>query len=105
MYKLMILFRRPSDLEAFEQAWSHEFVPRAEKMPGIRRVAVSRVQGAPAGEADLHLVHELYFDDAEALQQAMVSPEGQEAGRALMAFAAEYASLYFAEHQEEDRGE
>jgi hypothetical protein len=33
----------------------------------------------------------------------MTSPQGQEAGRALMSFAAGQVSLYFAEHLEEER--
>jgi uncharacterized protein (TIGR02118 family) len=99
----MLLFRRPEDVDGFEQRWSHEFVPRAEKMPGIRRVTVSRVYGSPAGPADLHLVHEFYFDDSEALQSALVSPQGVEAGQALMSIAGSFVSLCFAEHLEEDR--
>jgi uncharacterized protein (TIGR02118 family) len=103
VHKLMLLFRRPDNVDGFEQRWSHEFVPRAERMPGIRRVTVSRVYGGPAGSADLHLVHEIFFDDAEALQRALVSPEGVEAGQALMSIAGSFVSLCFAEHLEEDR--
>jgi len=99
----MLLFRRPDEVDGFEQRWSHEFVPRAERMPGIRRVAVSRVHGGPAGATDLHLVHEIFFDDADSLQRALISPEGVEAGRALMDFAAKFVTLCFAEHLEEDR--
>lgn len=99
----MLLFRRPEDIDEFEQRWSHEFVPRAERMPGIRRVTVSRVYGGPAGPADLHLVHEFFFDDAEALQRGLVSSEGVEAGRALISIAGDSVRLCFAEHLEEDR--
>jgi uncharacterized protein (TIGR02118 family) len=103
VHKLMLLFRRPEDVDEFEQRWSHEFVPRAERMPGIRRVTVSRIYGGPAGPADLHLVHEFFFDDADALQRGLVSPEGVEAGRALINIAGSFVSLCFAEHLEEDR--
>lgn len=103
MHKLMLLFRRPDDVDGFEQRWSHEFVPRAESMPGIRRVTVSRIYGGPAGPADLHLVHEIFFDDAEALQRALVSPEGVAAGQTLISIAGDFVSLCFAEHLEEDR--
>jgi uncharacterized protein (TIGR02118 family) len=99
----MLLFRRPDDVDQFEERWSHEFVPRAERMPGICRVTVSRVYGGPAGPADLHLVHEFFFDDADALQRGLVSPEGVEAGRALINIAGSFVSLCFAEHLEEDR--
>lgn len=99
----MLLFRRPEDVDGFEQRWSHEFVPKAEKMPGIRRVTVSRVYGSPAGPAELHLVHEIFFDDAESLQRALISAEGVEAGKALISIAGSFVSLCFAEHLEEDR--
>jgi uncharacterized protein (TIGR02118 family) len=99
----MIYFRRPTDPTTLERRWSEEFVPLAEKMPGIRRVTVSRVVGAPGEGCDLHLVHEFFFRDKEALTRAMLSPEGQAAGRALMSFAGEHATLCFAEHLEEDR--
>lgn len=103
MHKLMILFRKTDDLLELETRWSQEFVRLAEQMPGLRRVSVSRILGGPGGEVDLHLVHEFYFDDLAAVQAAMASPQGQQAGRALMEFAAESATLVFAEHLEEDR--
>ena len=103
MHKLMVIFRTPTDVPVFESRWSEEFVPRAEQMPGLRRVILSRVMGGPAGLTDIHLVHEFIFDDVDAVQAAMVSPEGQAAGRALMGFAAPYVSLCFAEHLEEGR--
>ena len=99
----MLVFRPPLDPTGFEQRWSEEFVPRAEKMPGLRRVALARAYGGPAGPTDVYLVHEFFFDDAEALRQAMTSPEGIEAGRSLMGFAARQVSLAFAEHLEEER--
>ena len=103
MHKLMLLFRRPTSIEGFETAWSAEFVPAAEQMPGIRRVAVSRAVESLAGPADLYLVHEFFFDSLASARQAMASAAGQAAGRALMSFASENVTLCFAEHLEEDR--
>ncbi len=102
MYKLMILFRRLGDTLKMEERWSQEFVPLADKMPGLRRIALSRIKERPDGLVDLHMVHELYFDDLDALRRAMASPEGQAAGHALMAFASGRVNLYFAEHREDD---
>ena len=102
MYKLMILFRRLGDTLRMEERWSREFVPLADKMPGLRRIALSRIKERAGGLVDLHMVHELYFDDLVALRHAMASPEGQAAGRALMAFASGKVDLYFAEHREDD---
>ncbi|OGO10912.1 MAG: hypothetical protein A2Z66_14650 [Chloroflexi bacterium RBG_13_66_10] len=103
MHKLMLLFRHPASIEGFETAWSHSFVPAAEQMPGIRRVTVSRPLESLSGPSDLYLVHEFFFDNLPLAREAMTSPAGQAAGRALMSFAAENVSLCFAEHLEEDR--
>ena len=103
MHKLMILFKRSAGILDMEARWSNEFVQKAEAMPGLRRVSVSRVAGGPSGGVDLHLVHEFFFDDFQALQHALSSPEGQVAGRALMSFAADTVTICFAEHLEETR--
>jgi uncharacterized protein (TIGR02118 family) len=100
MHKLVVMIRGTADAEQLERRWSEEFVPLAERMPGLRRVAVGRAAGAPSGTAKVLLLHEFFFDDLLALQSAMISPEGQAAGQALMRFAGERAELFFAEHLE-----
>jgi uncharacterized protein (TIGR02118 family) len=102
VHKLMLIFRRPKDLAAFETRWSHDFVRAAEKMPGIRRVTVSRINGGLSDNVDFHLVHEFYFDNAESMRRAMASEKGQKAGNILMSFAADIVTLCFAEHWEDD---
>jgi len=100
VHKLMVIFHTPSDPTTFERCWSESFVRAAEQMPGLRRVAVSRAAGGPAGQVDVYLVHEFFFEDLHAVQEAMASPEGQIAGRALMSFAGEKVTLCFADHLE-----
>jgi uncharacterized protein (TIGR02118 family) len=102
MHKLMLIFRRPMDVETFETRWSHDFVGAAEKMPDIRRVTVSRISGGVSNAGDVYLVHEFYFDDAESMRRAMASGHGQKAGKLLMGFAADIVSICFAEHWEDD---
>jgi uncharacterized protein (TIGR02118 family) len=102
VHKLVIVLRGRRDADELERRWSEDFVPLAEKMPGLRRVLVGRVIGSPAGGAETLLVHELLFDDFPSLQAAMTSPAGQAAGSALIQFAGERAELLFAEHLEMD---
>lgn len=101
MVKLILLFRTPDDVPAFESRWSQDFVPLLDKIPGLRRVAVARTLQTLTGEADLYLAHELYFDDLLAARQALATPEGQAAGRALMSFAAGAVTLCLAHHLED----
>jgi uncharacterized protein (TIGR02118 family) len=105
MHKLVVVLRGAEDSERIERRWSDDFVPLAEKMPGLRRVLVGRGAGSPRGRSDVLLVHEFLFEDREALYAAMTSPEGQAAGEALMRFAGEGAEVFFAEHHEMTLGD
>jgi uncharacterized protein (TIGR02118 family) len=58
---------------------------------------VAKVYGGPAGESDLHLIAEMYFESREALMEAMKSPEGKAAGKDVMSFAGNIISMHFAE--------
>jgi len=100
MHKLVVVLRGVAESDRLARHWSEDFVPLAEKMPGLRRVLVGRVNGAPSGPADVLLLHEFLFDNLASLRAAMISPEGQAAGAALMRFAGERAELFFAEHFE-----
>ena len=37
-HKLVILFKQPDNPTLFERRWSEEFVPLAEKLPGLHKV-------------------------------------------------------------------
>jgi uncharacterized protein (TIGR02118 family) len=104
VYKLIILFNQPADPEAFEQRWSEEFVPLAERLPGLQRVVVSHTAGGPAGPVPIYLIHELHFSGMNALTRAMTSPEGVAAGQCLVRLAGSSATLLFAEHMEDAPG-
>src|SRR3989304_4465360 len=49
MHKLVVVLRGAAESEWMERRWSEDFVPLAERMPGLRRVLVGRVRGAAAG--------------------------------------------------------
>lgn len=101
MHKLILLFRKPEDIDLFEDRWSHEFVPTAEAMPSLRRVSISRVHGSLSRESDVYLIHELYFDDRNSMEQAMASEAGQAAGKVLVSIAGDRVEVLFAEHLED----
>lgn len=102
MVKLIIFFRKPADVDAFEEHFANYHVPLINAMPNMRRAAVTRAIGAPRGEAPYYLIHEVYFEDMPALNYALNSSEGRAAGADLMVFAREIVSLMFAEVWGED---
>jgi uncharacterized protein (TIGR02118 family) len=97
MYKLSILFRAPADIPRFEHDWAHTFVPLAEAMPGILRVAVSNIDGGPDGPAPFYKSHEFYFESRAAMDTAMNSESGVRAGYALNQFAPGLFTILFCE--------
>jgi uncharacterized protein (TIGR02118 family) len=100
-YKLIILFNQPENPAEFERRWSEEFVPLAERLPGLRRVVVSHTHGGPAGPVPVYLIHELHFETMSALTSAMTSEQGVAAGQCLVRVAKQNATLLFAEHMED----
>jgi uncharacterized protein (TIGR02118 family) len=97
MIKLIILFRKPKDTDAFEAHFSTTHVPLIAKMPNVKRSSVTRIIGAPRGDAPYHLIHEVYFDDLQACNFALNSPEGREAGADLLAWSRDIVTLMFGE--------
>lgn len=99
MVKLMALYKQPQDVATFERIYIGEHIPLAKKMPGLRRVEINRVTGAPRGEPAFYLIASLYFDDAESMQRSLASEESRAAARTLRDAGAE-VSMVLAEVEE-----
>ena len=78
MARLVAIYRKPADIEAFEKHYFETHIPLTKKMPGFRKYEVSRgpVLGV-AGPSDVYLIGTVYFDDLEVMKNAFASPEGQ----------------------------
>lgn len=101
MYKLILLFHENPAIPDLVERWSREFVPLADQLPGLQAVVVSHVEGGPAGPSDIRLIHELIFDDKDALTAAMQSAPGVQAGQGLVRLtqsAPRTVTLLFADH-------
>lgn len=97
MVKLVVLYKKPSDVAAFEKHYREIHLPLARKMPGIRRMDVSHVTGSPGGEAKYYMMAEIYFDTKESMMAALASPEGKAAGKDIMKVAGDIMHMMFAE--------
>ena len=101
MYKLVILIENLDDISAFEEIWP-KFLHYAESMPGLLRETTSLIDSVIFGEGIYAFMHELYFQDREQAQQAMVSTPGQNAGKLLQSMTGGRLVLFFADHKEDD---
>lgn len=79
--KVIVMYPRPTDVDAFEKVYLEEHVPLAvEKIKGITKFAASKVVGTPDGSTPpFHRIAELYFPSMQALQESVASPGTQEA--------------------------
>jgi uncharacterized protein (TIGR02118 family) len=101
MVKLIVLFRQPDVPTPDYEAQYNDFLIKLDRLPDLRRKAVCNVYAGPGGAAPYHAVVEAFFDDAAAMQSALTSPPGVEAGQALLAFATADAITLFSEVMEE----
>jgi uncharacterized protein (TIGR02118 family) len=87
--KLTVVYAKPDDADAFDKHYQDVHMPLVGRWPGVQRTEVAKVSGGPGGSASpYHLVTEIYFADGDALNAALGSPAGAEAGKDFMAIAA-----------------
>ena len=79
--KVVVIYPRPTDVDAFEKAYLEEHVPLAmEKIRGASKFAATKVVGTPDGSTPpFHRIAEFYFPSLAALQDCVGSPGTQEA--------------------------
>jgi uncharacterized protein (TIGR02118 family) len=102
MVKLVALYKKPANVDAFEQHYAHIHIPLVEKIPGIRKTEWTRFLASPQGEAPYYMMYEMYFDDMEAYKVAMRSEENRIAGQDLLSFAGDGVTLMVAETYEDE---
>ncbi|WP_433727519.1 EthD family reductase [Nocardia sp. CA-129566] len=75
MARFLVMYDRPSDIEAFERHYREVHIPLAEQLPGLRRYTVSHDATPVLGEP-YYLVAMLDWDDMESLGAALGSEAG-----------------------------
>ncbi len=100
MVKLTALYKKPSNVEEFDRYYKDVHTPLAKKLPGLKKIEIGKVIGAPGGEAEYHLVANLYFDNMDTLKKAMSSEEGKASAKDLNNFARGLAQMLICEVEE-----
>ncbi len=100
MTKLVALYRKPADVAAFEKHYFEVHTPLVKEYPGLKKLEITRITGAPIGETKYHLLCEMYFDSKEALDAALASKEGRAVAKDLMSFAADLVTVFVGDVQQ-----
>jgi uncharacterized protein (TIGR02118 family) len=98
MARMIVVWRTPKDVAAFERHYFDVHVPMAKALPGLRKYEVSRgpivaLNGAPPSQ----LISTLHFDSLAAIKDAFASAQGQAcaADRRLLAPDADVQTFLF----------
>jgi len=76
--KLVVLYTRPDDTDAFDKHYLGVHMPLANAIPGVQRAETGRVAAAAdGGEQSYYRIAELYFADQAALEAGFGSAEGK----------------------------
>jgi uncharacterized protein (TIGR02118 family) len=77
--KLVVMYPRPKDVDAFEKLYQKEHVPMAvEKLKGKTKFVATKVVGSPMGTPPYYRIAEVHFPSMEALQACTASEGGQQ---------------------------
>jgi uncharacterized protein (TIGR02118 family) len=104
--KVVIIYPRPQDEQAFERAYIDQHIPLVEnKLKGLTRLVLTKVTGSPLGKIAAYRIAEAYFSSMNDLHTCMESDAGKEVvahaqsistgGPPLVLFCEEEAFVYW----------
>mgnify|MGYP001342026348 CR=1 FL=1 len=102
MVKLIALYKQPEDQKAFDEHYYGPHTEITKKIPGLRKMEVTKIVGAPQGKSDYYLLCEMYYDDHDALQTAMKTDEAKASARDLMSFAGDLVTMMIGEEVDDN---
>jgi uncharacterized protein (TIGR02118 family) len=77
--KVVVIYPRPQDEAAFERAYKDEHIPMVEeKLKGITRLVLTKVNGSPQGKVSAYRIAELHFSSLDDLNKCVESEAGQQ---------------------------
>jgi uncharacterized protein (TIGR02118 family) len=77
--KLVVIYPRPKDVEAFEKVYLTEHVPMAvEKLAGKTKIVATKITASPQGTPPFYRIAEIYFPSMAALEACAATLGAQE---------------------------
>ena len=77
--KFMVIYPRPTDIEAFERVYKNEHVPMAvEKLGGKTKIVATKVVASPQGTPPFYRIAEIHFPSMAALETCAASAGAKE---------------------------
>lgn len=93
MYKMIALFKKPSDPEAFDEYYFGTHLPLTKKIPGLLEMKVTKFHG----DSPYYLMCEMVYESKNAFKESSKTPEAKASGRDVMNFAGNLVTFLFGE--------
>jgi uncharacterized protein (TIGR02118 family) len=78
--KLIVVYPRPKDIDAFEKVYQNEHVPLAvAKLEGKTKMVATKVLASPQGTPPFYRIAEVYFSSMADLEACAASDGGKQA--------------------------
>lgn len=102
MIKMVALYKHPENKEAFDQHYNEVHVPITAKIPGLRKMEVTKMLANPmGGQSEYYLMCEMYYDDMASFKAAMKTDEAKASAKDAMSFAGDIITLMIGEEVNE----
>lgn len=99
--KLVVIYPRPKDIEAFDQVYQKEHVPMAvEKLAGKTKLVATKVVASPQGTAPFYRIAEVHFPSMQALQACAASEGGKQTLAHAVAISSGGAPIFLVAEEE-----
>jgi uncharacterized protein (TIGR02118 family) len=77
--KLVVIYPRPKDLDAFEKVYTDDHVPLAvAKLAGKTKIVATKILGSPQGTPPFYRIAEIHFASIQDLEACTASDGGKE---------------------------
>jgi uncharacterized protein (TIGR02118 family) len=98
MVRILALHGMPMDESTYTGHYIDVHMPLVQKIPGVRNIRYGRVlRSADGRPVPYYMISDVYFDDLEALEHALASPEMAEAFADVPNFATGGVTIMFCE--------
>jgi uncharacterized protein (TIGR02118 family) len=78
--KLIVMYPRPKDVDAFEKIYQNEHVPLAvAKLEGKTKIVATKVLASPQGTPPFYRIAEIHFGSMADLEACAASDGGKQA--------------------------
>ena len=102
MPRLVDLYNKPDDTDAFDAHYRDVHMPIVSRYPNLRDVRLSKLAGVGGRDSAYYLMAEMSFDTAADLDEAIMSEAGAESARDLRNFAGAGVTMFIAPDEADD---